>query len=337
MAGFPAFRAKQVWHWLYQKRVSSWESMRNLPPDVKSWLKESFSLPQVGDHPFEMPSESSEVALLSQPVKLLENLPDGDKVESVIIPSKRRNSSQLCYTLCISCQVGCRFNCAFCASGKAGLIRNLETGEMISQVISATRLTRKTPSNIVFMGIGEPFDNYDQSIKAARMMNDPDGFKIGARKITVSTSGIIPGIERFATEREQFELSVSLHAPDNATRSQLMPINNKYPLPDLIKACKAYTQTTKRIITFEYTLMRDINDQPRHAYDLIKRLQGFPCRINLIPLSPVAEFDAKPSAQFATNRFIEILQQSHINTTLRDSQGASLQAACGQLRFSKRK
>jgi 23S rRNA (adenine2503-C2)-methyltransferase len=230
--------------------------------------------------------------------------------------------------------VGCRFNCAFCASGKAGFIRNLEAGEIIEQVIAAARIMNGKPSNIVFMGIGEPFDNYDNVIRAANILNDADGLKIGARKITVSTSGVIPGIRRFATENKQFELSVSLHAPDNEVRSQIMPINKKYPLSELMKACREYTSATNRIITFEYTLIGSLNDTPQHARELVALLRRLPSRVNLIPLSPVDGFAARPSSPEATRSFMDILQQARINVTLRDSKGSSISAACGQLRFS---
>jgi 23S rRNA (adenine2503-C2)-methyltransferase len=323
-AGFPSFRVGQIWHWLYQHFVTDWDGMRNIPPALRAWLAENFYI-------MPLPEDVGESG--AGPHKLLVQLHDGDSVEAVIIPSKSF-SGESRSTVCISCQVGCRFNCAFCASGKAGLVRNLDAGEMVFQVVAAAAILGKRPSNVVFMGIGEPFDNYDAVIKAARIINHSDGLRIGARKITVSTSGIIPGIERFANEPEQFELSVSLHAPNTLLRSELMPINNRYPLPELMDACRMYTRLTNRIITFEYTLIDGVNDQDEHAFQLIKLLRKFPCRVNLIPLSPVAEFDGKPSQR--EQEFMEIMSNAHINTTLRNSQGATLKAACGQLRFAKR-
>ena len=335
-AGFPHFRAKQIWHWLYNKHATTWDAMHNIPPAIRQNLNQNFAMPPYAGNQHKNTKHKTQTKQLDiKTKKLLVKLSDGDSVEAVIIPSSRPGTSR--YTICISCQVGCRFNCAFCASGKAGLSRNLKAGEMISQVIAAINLTGEPPSNIVFMGIGEPFDNYDNTIKAARILNDSNGLKIGARKITISTSGIIPGIKRFAAEGPQFELSVSLHAPNNAIRSQLMPINNTYPLPELITACKKYTRNTNRIITFEYTLIRDINDKLDHAYQLAKLLRGFHCRVNLIPLSPIAEFNGEPSTNTAAQNFIDTLENAHINTTLRRSQGASQKAACGQLRFAKRK
>ncbi len=369
-SGFPKFRAKQIWNWIYSRNATTWDAMHNIPPDTRLWLSQTFCIKP--DRTSNIEHSASNIESTTQ--KILVTLPDGEAVEAVIIPSRHKKTvereqcsvgsdQKLEYqisnerptdqqpvpsnqspatstqppaprtTLCISCQVGCRFNCAFCASGQAGLIRNLDAGEMVLQVIAATSIIGSRPSNIVFMGIGEPFDNYDQTLKAARILNDPNGLKIGARKITISTSGIIPGIERFAKEGIQFELSVSLHAPTNAIRSQLMPINKKYPLQDLIETCKQYTRDTNRIITFEYTLIRDLNDKPEHAYQLIKLLRKLHCRVNLIPLSPIDEFNGKPSTDSRSQMFIETLNNAHINATLRKSKGASLKAACGQLRF----
>ena len=324
-AGFPAFRVSQLWHWLYRQQAATWQEMHNLSPDFRVWLNKKYHLPAFAPPPNAATPHSA--------TKLLIPLRNGDSVETVILPAGGRNHNPNRYTLCLSCQVGCRFNCAFCASGKAGFIRNLTTGEIISQLMTASATTGHPPSNIVFMGIGEPFDNYDNVLKAARIINDPDGLKIGARRITVSTCGIIPGIRRFAEEGRQFELSVSLHAPENSLRSRLMPANNKYPLPELMQACREYTAKTNRIITFEYTLIKDINDRPEHARTLVKLLRQLPCRVNLIPLSPVDEFDGHPST--SASDFEEALQQAHINVTLRNSQGTQLKAACGQLRFSK--
>jgi len=319
-AGYPSFRAKQIWHWLYARRADSWNAMHNIPADVRQWLEQEFDL-----RSGELQTVDGEPG---QTRKLLVSLRDGDAVEAVLLPARDDR-----HTLCVSCQVGCAFKCAFCASGQAGLRRNLETGEMLGQVLVAARLLNNRPSNVVFMGMGEPFDNYDAVLETARILNDPNGLGIGARRITVSTSGIIPGIERFAGENYQFELSVSLHAPNTAIRSQLMPIESRYPLPTLIDTCREYTQRTNRIVTFEYTLIRDLNDKPSHARELVALLRKFPCRVNLIPLSPIAEFDGEPSPPEAAQHFIDVLQSAHINATLRHSQGASIKAACGQLRF----
>lgn len=298
--------------------------MHNIPQDVRSWLDSAFDLRSgVLKQSYGEPGQTC---------KLLLGLRDDDAVEAVLLPASEERT-----TVCISCQVGCRFNCAFCASGQAGFRRNLETGEMLGQVLVAAHQLNGRPSNIVFMGMGEPFDNYDAVLEAARILNDPNGLGIGARRITVSTSGIITGIDRFAKESCQFELSVSLHAPNSSIRSRLMPIDKRFPLPDLIDACRRYTDCTNRIVTFEYTLIRDVNDKPSHARELAALLRNFSCRVNLIPLSPIAEFDGEPSSTEVAHQFIEVLEAAHINATLRHSKGASIKAACGQLRFPQAK
>ncbi len=297
--------------------------MRNIPLDVRTWLSNTFDI-NCGDMRTVVGSEGSTR-------KLLIGLPDGDAVEAVLLPARDSR-----HTLCVSCQVGCRFKCAFCASGQAGFSRNLEPGEIVGQVLVATRLLGARPTNIVFMGMGEPFDNTEAVLNAARILNAAEGLAIGARRITISTSGVIPGILRLAEEKRQFELSVSLHAPNDAVRSRLMPINAHYPLDALMDACRRYTELTNRIITFEYTLIRDINDTPSHARELVALLRHLPCRVNLIPLSPVEEFEGTPSSPEASGVFMDTLAAAHINTTLRHSQGSSLAAACGQLRFPER-
>ena len=261
--------------------------------------------------------------------KLLVGLADGEEVEAVLIPAADRR------TVCVSSQVGCRFNCAFCASGKLGFRRNLDAGEIVGQVVLAARAYGARPSHVVFMGIGEPLDNYDAVLRAVRILNDPEGLGIGARRITISTCGIIPGIQRLAGENLQVELSVSLHAAHAPTRDQLMPVNRLHPLAELIDACAAYVRATRRIITFEYTLIRGVNDGREHAEALAGLLRALPCRVNLIPLSAVAEFDGAAPAPGAAAMFIEVLDRAGINATARASKGANLDAACGQLRLRR--
>ena len=253
-------------------------------------------------------------------------LSDGERVEEVLIPADDRR------TVCLSSQAGCRFHCAFCASGQAGFRRNLEAGEIVGQVLLAWRGFGEKPTHVVVMGVGEPFDNYDAVLQAVRLINDQDGLCIGARRITLSTAGVIPGIERLAGENLQVELSVSLHAPSDKLRSELMPINRTYPLNRLLKACEAYFAATKRLITFEYTLIENVNDQPPHAKELARRLSAFPCRVNFILLSPVEEYAGAPSSSSVAERFIQVLDKAGINATLRASRGTAVHAACGQLR-----
>jgi len=262
--------------------------------------------------------------------KLLLRLADGELVETVMIPTRDR------LTVCVSPQVGCAFKCAFCASGVDGVTRSLEAGEIVAQVILAARETRVRPDNIVFMGIGEPFANYDASLKAARILNDPEGLGIGARKITFSTCGVVPGILRLADEPEQFELSVSLHAPDQRLREKLMPIAAKrWKLDELMDVCRNYTAKTNRIITFEYTLMDGVNDTPSHCSALVSLLRGFKCRVNLIPLNPTPHFRGGAPSREACEAFAERLMRSGINTTLRRSKGGGVNAGCGQLRGAR--
>jgi len=318
--GLPPFRAKQVWHWLYCRYVRDWASMKNIPESVRKRFAS-------GLHMDAVTSERTDGAT-RETRKALVRLRDGEHVEQVLIPSASGRR-----TVCVSCQVGCRFACSFCASGQGGFRRNLGPGEMVGQVVQAARLFEDRPTRVVFMGMGEPFDNYDAVIRSARIINDPDGLNVGARRITISTAGVIPGIDRLATEGKQFELSVSLHAASDALRSQLMPINSRYPLKELIQACRNYTDRTKRIITFEYVLIRGRNDTRSHASDLAGLLRPLHCRVNLLPLSAVDESALRASSPETANLFIDILQRAGINATLRNSRGASIKAACGQLRF----
>lgn len=323
----PAFRARQIWDWLYARYASNWQEMLNIPEGLKHALENRLSL----DSAVPVRFEGNERARTER--KILLRLRDGECIEAVLIPAKGRN------TLCISSQVGCKFHCAFCASGQAGFRRHLQAGEMVGQVIAASMPGVKSavkPSHVVFMGIGEPLDNYDQVMAAIRIINDSDGLAIGARRITISTCGIIPGIQHLAREGLQVELSVSLHAPDDVLRSSLMPMNRQYPLNDLLKACGAYAADTGRIITFEYTLIRDVNDSVEQARALAGLLRPVRCRVNLIPLSPVAEFEGRPSPAAMVDRFAGILNRASINTTVRASKGCRLNAACGQLRYALR-
>ncbi len=318
--GQPVFRAKQVWGWLYAKRISLAEEMKNLPAPFRARLADQFSFHCL--EKLETKGEPGETR------KLLLKLEDGELIETVIIPAPRRQTN----TVCVSSQVGCRFGCAFCASGQKGVVRNLTAGEIVGEVLEVAKLLGGRPDNVVFMGIGEPFDNYDEVLRAVRILNHPDGLGIGARRITISTCGVVPGIQRLAEEGLQVELSVSLHAPDSETRSQIMPANESWPLDELMAACAGYTAKTNRIITFEYTLIKDLNDSPEQARQLVKLLEKFSCRVNLIPLSPVEEFDGERPDSETMKIFLETLEKAGINTTFRDSKGSALKAACGQLR-----
>ncbi len=316
----PRFRATQVLDWVYRRFVTDWRNMSNLPNPLRAAFAQAFA--PISETPVTTHTDETGT------VKYLLSLYDGETVECVWIPHRDR------CTLCVSCQVGCRFSCAFCASGKGGFARDLSAGEIVAQVLVAARLQGAAPNNIVFMGMGEPFDNYDHVLKAARLINHPKALAIGARRITISTCGLVPGIQRLATEGLQFELSVSLHAPNDALRRRLMPVNQLHPLESLMDACRAYTATTNRIVTFEYTLVDGVNDNERAALELIDLLRGMRCRVNLIPLSPVDGYAGKAPPGDRAERFATVLAEAGINSTLRFSRGRGVNAACGQLRRS---
>ena len=316
--GEPGFRAKQIWEWLYRNPVASWDEMRNLPKGLRGALEDAFVL---------MPLTEVEVSSSNTGTrKILSRLQDGELIEEVLIPADERR------TVCVSSQVGCMFGCVFCASGQNGVKRNLAAGEIVGEFLAAQRVYGERVTNVVFMGIGEPFDNYDEVLRAIRILNDPDGIGLGARRITISTCGVIPGIERLAKEGLQVELSVSLHAPSDPVRDALMPVNATWAIDELLACCERYTRETKRIITFEYTMIRDVNDTERDCRELVARLSRFPCRVNLIPLSEIEEYEGKTSRRETVEHFVGELEKTGINTTVRWSKGIDVNAACGQLR-----
>ncbi|TFH18373.1 MAG: 23S rRNA (adenine(2503)-C(2))-methyltransferase RlmN [Lentisphaerales bacterium] len=321
-AGESSFRAAQIWHWLYVKRVSDWCNMKNLPEGLRLRLAECFLLNSL------VPQRTLGEQGGTQ--KILAAFRDGESVEFAIIPAKRR------LTVCVSSQAGCRYGCRFCASGRVGIRRNLETGEIVEQVLAAAESAGRLPTHVVYMGIGEPLDNYESVLRSVRILNDGEGLRIGARRITISTCGIIPGITRLSEEGIQVELSVSLHAPDDALRSEMMPVNRKYPLHELIGACEAYSRKTGRIITFEYVMIAGTNDSREHSEALARLLRPLQCRVNLIPLSTVVEYGCSASDEETCDAFAGVLGRAGINVTVRRSRGASLDAACGQLRSGER-
>ncbi len=322
-SGAPEWRTRQAWQWLYKDLAGSWSAMANLPVALRSALAARL-------RDLDGTAAVEETALEGGGTrKLLLRLHDANQVETVIIPARDR------HTVCVSSQVGCAFGCVFCASGLAGVVRNLDVGELVAQVVCAARVMGRRPDNVVFMGIGEPFANYEAVLRAARRMNDPDALGIGARKITFSTCGVVPGIERLAEEGLQFELSVSLHAPTQDLRSRLMPVASQWPLAALMDACRTYTARTNRIITFEYTLIDGVNDRPAHARALAALLQGLKCRVNLIPLNPVPEFAGRAPNPADAEAFLHFLERAGVSTTLRRSRGRAVNASCGQLRHQR--
>lgn len=317
-AGEKKFRAKQIWQWLYQHQVQDWEEMANIPKALREKLAAEFIF-----HALEkIKVQESDTGTR----KILSQLVDGELIEEVLIPAPDRR------TVCVSSQVGCMFGCAFCASGQLGVKRNLKAGEIVGEVLAAQREYGDRITNVVFMGIGEPFDNYDEVMRAIRILNDPDGFCLGARRITISTCGVVPGIQQLEEEGLQVELSVSLHASNDHTRNELMPVNVSWSLEELMETCRQYTGRTKRIITFEYTMIRGVNDTDGDLEDLIRLLTRFPCRVNLIPLSEIEEYEGRTSKRETVERFIRRLEKAGINTTVRWSKGTDVNAACGQLR-----
>jgi len=318
--GFPAYRAQQLFVWLYRKRARDFAAMTDVPQEMQRRLAETFSHAWPAVHTRSRAPDGT--------VKFLLEYGDGAFVETVSIPAIGR------VTQCVSTQVGCKFGCRFCASGAAGFRRDLTAAEIVGQVLLVQEaLAPRQTTHLVIMGMGEPFDNYEALLKALKIVNCPWGLGIGARRITVSTVGLVPAIHRFAKEGRQFELSISLHAPDDETRGGLMPINRRYPVREIIAAARAYTAATKRIITFEYLLIHDVTDTPRQAQLLVELLRGLDCKVNLIPLNPVGEFAAQAPTVTQVRRFARALRRQEINATIRKPRGRKIDAACGQLRL----
>ncbi|WP_248926446.1 23S rRNA (adenine(2503)-C(2))-methyltransferase RlmN [Paenibacillus hamazuiensis] len=320
--GESAFRGGQIFDWLYVKRVGSFEEMTNLPKALREKLAAQFNFVTLKEIARQQSKDGT--------VKFLFELEDKNAIETVVMKHNYGNS------ICVTTQVGCRIGCTFCASTLGGLKRNLAPGEIIAQVVKAQKQldeTNERISSIVIMGIGEPFENYDAVMKFLRVMIHPKGLNIGQRHITVSTSGIVPNIYRFAEEDTQINLAISIHAPNDKLRSKLMPVNRRFPFADLIEACKFYVAKTGRRITFEYALMGGVNDQPEHAEELAKVLKEIPLsHVNLIPVNFVMERDFVRTSRDDIFEFQRVLERHKINATIRREQGSDIAAACGQLR-----
>ncbi len=319
--GLRAFRADQILQALYRDYITDWDQATTLPKDFREALKVEFPLTHC---------ETLEVSKSEDGTqKLLLGFEDGNAVETVLIPATGR------FTQCISTQVGCAMGCAFCASGARGVIRSLTADEIVAEYMAGRRLGEIT--NIVVMGMGEPFANYDETMRALKLINAGRGPNLGARHITLSTCGVVPGFARLASEGIQFELSVSLHAPNDELRSQLMPVNKKWPIDELLRACADYTIATKRIITFEYTVIKGINDSRACAEELARQVRRVPmAKVNLIPLSPVSHRpDFQTPDEATLLMFLDVLMKNRVQTMLRRSRGKDKDAACGQLRLRK--
>jgi 23S rRNA (adenine2503-C2)-methyltransferase len=315
----PVFRAGQIFSWIYQKGAKDFAQMSNIPQGLRKRLEDNFCLCGL-----ELAGQQES---RDGTKKFLFKLQDAKFIEAVAIPAEKR------LTGCISSQAGCKFACAFCSSGALGFKRNLSCAEILDQVAYLKNSSPAQLTHIVFMGTGEPLDNYDNVLKALRLINSPEAFNIGARRITISTCGIIPGILKLAEEGLQVELSVSLHAADDLVRNRLMPVNKIYPLRDLFAALHKYVQKTDRQVTFEYILAKGINSDLPSARKLCKIIQGLNCKVNLIPVNPREEAGLEPPSKSDILSFRDALLKSGVAVTLRRPRGQDIDAACGQLRL----
>ncbi len=315
----PKFRANQVFSWLHQKGVSSFDEMTNLSKDLRVLLSETFEIRSCE-------IETKRVSKEDGTIKYLFRLIDGEYVESVLMKYKYG------YSLCVSTQVGCRMGCKFCASTLGGVVRNLTASEILSQVHSAQNDENIRVSHIVLMGMGEPLDNWENVKRFLFLVNCEDGLGLSMRNISLSTCGIVSKIYELMDINLQLTLSVSLHAPNDKIRSELMPINKKYNVNELIKACRDYTKKTSRRISFEYSMISDVNDTDRCAEELSSLLKGMLCHVNLIPVNNVRENNFIKSDKNRLARFVSILEKNNINVTVRRTLGKDIEASCGQLR-----
>jgi 23S rRNA (adenine2503-C2)-methyltransferase len=322
--GEPAFRARQLYAWLYRRRVRDFAAMSNLSKPLRERLAES--------HVVEWPVLADRQLSYDGTRKYLFRLYDGATIESVYIPEERRR------TICISTQAGCPLKCAFCLTGIAGYTRNLMAGEILGQVaaVMAEEPPREMAWNIVVMGMGEPLLNYEATVSALRILMDPDAFSVAPKKLTLSTVGILPALDRLAAEPVRPNLAISLHAPTAELRRRLMPIEEKYGIEDVIAAARRYPIPRGGLVTYEYVLLRGVNDAPEHAQALVRLLRGSRAKINLIPLNPAPAIPFEPPTEEAVDAFCRILSAAHFTVSVRRSRGQDILAACGQLHLKER-
>ncbi len=323
----PKFRVTQIWHALYCGLVSEYAEITTIPISLRQELCD--------DLPFDTITPIH-TAVDSFTSKVLFQLADGEMIEAVLMRYDQRN------TVCVSTQVGCPLKCLFCATGQSEFKRNLTVGEIIAQILyfarrlhTEERNNRRKISNIVYMGMGEPFLNYSATIASIKILNDADGFALGERRFSISTIGIIPAIKRFSRENLQVNLAVSLHSAEDRLRNELIPINRNYSLVPLIEACLVYIQRTRRRITFEYVLINEVNDSLSHARQLAELVRGLLCHVNLIPLNPVPGVDLHPSSDKRRRSFQAELEKRNISVSMRLRRGLRIEAGCGQLRARK--
>ena len=324
--GLKPFHAKQIFRWLYHKRISSFDEMTDISKKMIDQLKADFEIKPLTIREMQVSKDGTK--------KFLFEMNDGALVESVLM------IFEYGFSACLSSQVGCNMGCSFCASGLLKKQRDLTAAEIVSQALMIQRELDKDGQrlgNIVVMGTGEPFDNYDNVMKAMSVINDPLGIEIGARHISISTCGLVPGIRRFAKENLQYNLAISLHAPNNELRNELMPINRAYPLQELMSALREYCSLNNRRLTFEYLLLKGVNDSPKEANEIRDLLKGMNAYINLIPYNKVKEKEFETSSDENALRFYDLLKKNHVAVTLRQKKGDDIDAACGQLRAKKLK
>ncbi len=315
--GYKKFAALQVYDWLYKKRVKSFDEMTNIKKELVNYLKENYTIGTL------------EIVRIQRDIdvrKYLFNLSDNQKVEAVYMHHDYGHS------LCISTQVGCNMSCAFCESGRLKKVRNLTSGEMTEQIIKIEEDLGFRITHLVLMGIGEPFDNYDNVMNFIDIINEPKGIELGARHITISTSGIVPKIKEFTNQDKQVNLAISLHAPNNEIRNKIMPVNKAYPIESLMDSIKKYIDKTNRRVTFEYIMIKDINDSKETALELANLLKGINCYVNLIPYNETSHIEFKKSSKEQIMKFYDVLKKNKINVTVRKEFGSKVDAACGQLR-----
>lgn len=318
--GEKPFRAEQIFKWIFQEEVEKFDEMTNISLELREKLKENYTL---SNYKIIKKQEATDGTK-----KYLFDVLDGNAIETVLM------SYHHGYSICVSSQIGCKMGCKFCASTGIKFIRNLTSGEIVEQIIAVEKDAGVKISNVVFMGIGEPLDNYENVINAIRIINNPKGLNIGARHISISTSGLVPNIYKLAQENIQCTLSISLHATTDKKRSEMMPINNKYNIEELIKACKEYIAKTNRRISFEYALAKDNNDNLEDAKNLIKLLRGINCHVNLIPINKIENGIYQKSSNENIIKFRDYLNEHGIVATIRRELGTDIDAACGQLRRS---
>jgi len=317
--GEKSFKAGQIYSWLHKRGAVDFSEMTDISKQLRENLEKNYDI-------YNCSIEKKLVSVYDNTVKYLFRLNDGELIESVVMKYKYG------YTICVSSQVGCKMGCKFCASGIAGFIRNLTPSEILSQIYTAQRDLDIRISHIVMMGVGEPLDNYDNVMKFLKLVSDNNGINIGMRNISISTCGVVSGIYKLMEEKLQLTLSVSLHAPNDKIRSNTMPVNDRWGVDEVLKACRDYTDATSRRISFEYAMISGVNDSDECAAELGKKLKGMLCHVNLIPVNSVKERSYTKSSDNRIKSFINVLQKYGINVTVRRTLGSDINASCGQLR-----